>query len=106
MDHLRKDICLALDLSKQIVSLAQDKDWSQIEQLDIKRMALLKAVFSDRSLDVDEHEVKEQLQSIVDLNSEAVDLCSQAKEEMLIGGRELRLGRDAISAYKEQTSDD
>ena len=106
MDHLRKDIRLALDLSKQIFSLAQDKDWSQIEQLDIKRMALLKAIFSDQSLNVEEREVKAQLQSIVDLNNKAVDLCSQAKEDMLIGGRELRRGRDAILAYKEQTSDD
>jgi len=106
MDHLQKDISLALDLSKQIVSLAQEKDWVQMEQLDIKRMALLKAIFSGQSLDAERPEVKEQLQSIVDLNNKAVDLCSQAKEEMLVGGRELRRGRDAISAYKEQTSDD
>lgn len=106
MDRLEKDICLAVDLSKQIVSLAQEKDWSQMEQLDIKRIGLLKAVFSDQSLNIEEHEFKEQLQTIIDLNNKAMDLCSQAKEEMLIGGRELRRGRDAISAYKEQSSDD
>jgi hypothetical protein len=108
MDQLHKDIALALDLSEQIVNLAKEKDWSKMEQLDTERMDLLKAVFTSPSFSNKKNspEVKRKLDTISSLNSEAIDLCSQAKDGMLADGRTLRRGRDAIQAYKEQTTGD
>jgi len=102
MVYLQENIRLAVDLSRQIVSLAQQQDWPQMERLDHERMQLLKDIFSDQSLDSEEAGIKQQLQSIVDLNDEAMELCSQAKDDMLTDGRKLRRGKEAILAYKEQ----
>jgi hypothetical protein len=105
MEQLHKDIALALDLSEQIVNLAKENDWSQMERLDAERMDLLKSIFTDHSFDATKisPEVKRKLDSISSLNSEAIDLCSQAKDELQADGQTLRRGRAAIKAYKEQT---
>ncbi|MCP3671260.1 MAG: flagellar protein FliT [Gammaproteobacteria bacterium] len=102
MDHLQENIRLAVDLSRQIVDLAQQQDWPQMERLDQERMQLLKEIFSEQSLDSEESGIKQQLQSIVDLNDQAVGICSQVKDSMLTDGRKLRRGKEAILAYKEQ----
>jgi hypothetical protein len=108
MDQLQKDIALALDLSEQIVGLAREKEWSQMEQLDLQRMDLLQAVFTGQSFSANElpPELQQKFQNIADLNAQAMELCSQAKDELLTDGKTLRRGRAALKAYKEQAPDD
>ncbi len=102
MDHLQENIRLAVDLSQQIFDLAKQHNWSQMERLDHERMELLKEIFSDQSLDSEESGIKQQLQCIVDLNDQAMQICSQFKDNMLTDGQKLRRGKEAILAYKEQ----
>jgi hypothetical protein len=99
MTQPREKLSSAIDLSNRILELADAQEWAQVEQLDGERMELLKAVFSDPDLDRTDPEIRSQLQQVLQLNDQAVGICSNAREGLVSDGRKLQQGKEAVSAY-------
>ena len=90
-----------IDLSNQIIRLAEQKDWRRLEKLDQERMLLLKEVFSGGALYPVDKDTRQQLQTIARLNDRALALCSRCRERMMVDSRKLRRGREAALAYQQ-----
>jgi hypothetical protein len=100
--HSEERLRLAIELGNRIIELAHLQDWSGIGQLDADRMKLLEEIFSDPDLDVADKEIRSQLQRLLQLNDEAVEICARTREALVVDGRKIRQGREAISAYLKQ----
>ena len=96
---------LAVDLSRQILGLAKQKNWPEVQRLDRERLQLLEEVFSGGSDKSNSEETAAQLRELIDLNNEAMDLCAQAKQNVLTEGRKIRQGKEAVAAYMERQAD-
>ncbi|MCU7932184.1 MAG: flagellar protein FliT [Candidatus Thiodiazotropha sp. (ex Codakia rugifera)] len=101
----KENLELALELSQEIVRLAQEKAWPEMEQLDQQRLQLLKAFFSAGDFNSHDRMVEESIQSILDLNDRALAICAEARDFVMEDGRKVRLGREAIAAYQKQSFD-
>lgn len=91
-------------MSQEILQLAEQKQWSELEPLDRKRMQLLEAVFSDPGLSRNEA-FEDRIQQIITLNDRTVALCEAARKGVIEDGKKLKIGRDAIHAYRKQIRD-
>ena len=96
---------LAIDLSRQILELAKQKDWPELQRLDRERLQLLEEVFSADPDHSKDDEIATRLRELIDLNNEAMDLCTQAKQNVLTEGRKIRQGKEAVAAYMERQAD-
>jgi hypothetical protein len=101
MSKLQKNLVMALDLSRRIVELAGQSAWTKMAQLDRQRLAVLESIFNDSELKTNPGSYDAQVQRIVDLNNQAVSLCTAARGEMSQKGRKLKVGKDAIVAYSK-----
>jgi hypothetical protein len=102
--QFEQNLQLAFELSHDILRLAEDKQWSELQQLERKRMQLLEAVFSDPELSRSQA-IEDQIQQIITLNDRTAALCEEAKQSVMQDGKKLKLGREAIQAYRKQTRD-
>jgi hypothetical protein len=102
---LREKIDLALELSNEIIHLAQDEVWSDMEELDRQRMQILELIFKDAELQSNPRGFETDIQKIVALNNQALTICSKARGVISEKGRTLKLGREAIAAYQKQSYD-
>ena len=102
MPQLERNLQLAFELSHDILRLAQQQQWSELQQLEGKRMRLLEAVFSDPELSRSQA-VEDQIQQIISLNDRTVALCEEAKKDVMRDGKKLKLGREAVQAYRKQS---
>ena len=69
-----------------------------------KRMKILEAIFADPEATGSEG-FEERVQQIVALNDRTATLCEEAREGVMKDGKKLKLGRDAIQAYRKQAQD-
>ncbi|MCU7891730.1 MAG: hypothetical protein KZQ78_08995 [Candidatus Thiodiazotropha sp. (ex Ustalcina ferruginea)] len=99
MSHLKENLDLALELSREIVRLAEEKAWSEMEQLDRQRMQVLESVFSDAGLKVSNREVTASIQAVKELNDKAMEICADARVVVVADSKKIRLGREATAAY-------
>jgi hypothetical protein len=104
LSQFEQNLQLAYDLSHDILRLAQQKQWSELQQLERKRMQLLEAVFSDPELTRNKA-IEDQIQQIISLNDRTVALCEDARKDVMQDGKKLKLGKEAIQAYRKQTRD-
>ncbi len=104
MPTLDQNLKRAFELSQEILRLAGEEQWSELEQLDQKRMQTLKAIFADPEASRSEG-FEERVQQIVALNDCTVAICEEAREGVMKDGKKLKLGRDAIQAYRKQAQD-
>ncbi|MCU7876046.1 MAG: hypothetical protein KZQ84_04450 [Candidatus Thiodiazotropha sp. (ex Lucinoma borealis)] len=105
MPQHKDNLKLALELSQEIVRLAEQKVWSEMEQLDQQRLQLLEAFFSAGNINSQDQMVEESVQSILDLNERALAICAEARDYVMEDSRNVRLGREAIAAYQKQSFD-
>ncbi|MEJ2621785.1 MAG: hypothetical protein P8163_16475 [Candidatus Thiodiazotropha sp.] len=105
MSQLQQNLSQALDLSQRIYDLARDAAWSEMEQADRQRKALLEKIFNDTEFKLKSGAYQPQVEKIVALNQQALALCSDAKVKLNQRGRSLKVGRDALSAYKKNSYD-
>jgi hypothetical protein len=96
---------LAIDLSRRILAHAKQKNWSDVQQLDAERMTLLEEIFSGQRADANNKEAAARLQELIDLNNEAMEICTEAKQGVLTEGRKIRQGKEAVAAYMERQAD-
>ncbi len=96
---------LAIDLSRQIIELAQQKNWDEVQRLDRERMQLLEEIFSSKPDHSKDDKTAARLRELIDLNNEAMELCAQAKDGVLKEGRKIRQGKEAVAAYLERQAD-
>jgi hypothetical protein len=99
MNHSETKLGLAIDLSRRIIECARQQEWPEVERLDRERMGLLEELFSGGAIDREDEATVAQLQSLSDLNDEALQLCARAKEAVMSDGRKLQRGKKAVSAY-------
>jgi hypothetical protein len=104
LPQLEQNLTLALTLSEEILRLAAEKQWSEMEQLDRERMQLLEAIFSDPEISAHK-DFQAQIQRILALNDQAMSLCKDARGELMRDGQRLKLGKEAIRAYRKQSRD-
>ncbi|MES9968756.1 MAG: flagellar protein FliT [Candidatus Thiodiazotropha sp.] len=104
MPTLEQNLKLAFELSQEIFRLAEEEQWSELEELDRKRMQSLKAIFADPEASKSAG-FEERMQQIVSLNDRTVALCEAAREDVMRDGKKLKLGRDAVQAYRKQSRD-
>ncbi|MCU7847153.1 MAG: hypothetical protein KZQ89_03975 [Candidatus Thiodiazotropha sp. (ex Lucinoma kastoroae)] len=105
MPQHKENLKLALELSQEIVRLAEQKAWSEMEQLDSQRLQVLEAFFSAGNINSQDRMVEESIQSILDLNDKALSICAEARDFVVEDGKKVRLGREAIVAYQKQSFD-
>lgn len=98
-------LSLAIDLSRQILELAKQKSWPEVQRLDRERLQLLEEAFSSNSDKSNDEETAAQLRELIGLNNEAMDLCTQARQNVLTEGRKIRQGKEAVAAYMERQAD-
>ncbi|MEW8508617.1 MAG: flagellar protein FliT [Candidatus Thiodiazotropha sp.] len=104
MSQLEQKLNQALELSHDILRLAGEKQWSELQQLDRSRMQLLESIFNDSELVRDEA-FEEQLAQILALNDRTVTICEEARDTVMEDGRRLKIGKAAIQAYRKQAQD-
>ncbi|WP_316368203.1 flagellar protein FliT [Candidatus Thiodiazotropha sp. CDECU1] len=104
MPTLEQNLKLAFELSQEILRLAGEEQWSELEQLDHKRMQTLKVIFADPEASSSEG-FEERVQQIVALNDRTLAICEAARVDVMKDGKKLKLGRDAIQAYRKQAQD-
>ncbi len=105
MTPSKSKLDLAIDLSRRIIGLAQQKDWAELQRLDRDRMQLLEEIFSSNPDHSQDDETAARLRELIDLNNEAMELCAQAKQGVLKEGRKIRQGKEAVAAYLERQAD-
>jgi ubiquinone biosynthesis protein COQ9 len=104
MSALEQNLNLAFELSQEILRLAGEKQWSELEQLDRERMQVLKSIFADPTASQSQG-FEEKVQQIMQLNERTVTLCEVAREGVMRDGKKLKLGKDAVQAYRKQAQD-
>lgn len=104
MPTLEQNLKLALDLSQEIYRLAGEQQWPELEELDRKRMQTLEAIFADPEATRSDG-FEERVQQIVALNDRTVTICEEAREGVMKDGKKLKLGKNAIQAYRKQAQD-
>ncbi|MET0029756.1 MAG: flagellar protein FliT [Candidatus Thiodiazotropha sp.] len=102
MSRIQENLEQALDLSQRILNLARNAEWGEMERLDRQRLPLLQTLFNDPQ---SPSGFEDQIQTILALNEEALAVCSQARGGMEKKGRNLKLGRVALQAYRKQSTD-
>ncbi|MEJ2455756.1 MAG: hypothetical protein P8103_16585 [Candidatus Thiodiazotropha sp.] len=103
MDRLQENLSRAIELSRRIIDLGRDEAWDEIDRLDRERLQLLQAVFENRAeLAAAGEPCRSQLESILELNEEALDICRQARQTNMDNSRAVKRGLDAITAYHKQ----
>jgi hypothetical protein len=105
MLQFRENLDLALEMSNEIIRLAQDEAWSDMEDLDRQRMYILESIFNHSELLSNPHKYEGIIQQIIELNNQALAICSKTRGEMSKKGQTLKLGREAIAAYQKQSFD-
>ncbi|MEL0585205.1 MAG: flagellar protein FliT [Candidatus Thiodiazotropha sp. (ex. Lucinoma kazani)] len=105
MSQHKDNLKLALELSHEIVRLAQEKAWPEMEQLDRQRLKLLESYFLTSDSKNNDSDGAESIQSILDLNNRALEICAKARGALMEDGKKVRLGREAITAYQKQSFD-
>ncbi|MCG8486734.1 MAG: hypothetical protein MI756_04625 [Chromatiales bacterium] len=105
MSQLQQNLSQAVELSQRIFDLAQDSAWTEMEQADRQRITLLESIFSDAEFQQKSDDYEPQLRQIVDLNEQALALCADARGKLNQQGRSLKVGRQALSAYKKNSFD-
>ena len=105
MLQLRDNLDLALELSTEIIRLAREEAWSDMEQLDRQRMQILESVFSHTEIRANPQKFEDIIQQLVELNDQAIDLCAKARGAVIKEGQSLKQGREAIAAYRKQSYD-
>jgi hypothetical protein len=101
VSQLEKNLNLALELSQEILSHANDKAWSEIEQLDRQRMQLLESIFSDAEFKANKQMLAEFTRTVMELNEKTMEICSNARGEVMADSRKVKLGKEAVIAYKK-----
>ncbi|MES9992964.1 MAG: flagellar protein FliT [Candidatus Thiodiazotropha sp.] len=104
MPQLEQNLKHALELSHEIFRLAEEKQWPELQQLDQRRMQLLESIFKDPAL-IRDRVLQGQIEQILALNERTVAICEEAKESVMQDGKRLKLGREAIQAYRKQSQD-
>jgi hypothetical protein len=104
LPQLEQNLKLALTLSQEIYRLAVEKQWSEMEQLDRKRIQLLEAIFADPELSTSKKS-QDQVEQIVALNDQAMSLCEEAREGLIEDGKKLKRGKEAVRAYRKQSKE-
>ncbi len=105
MTQLERNLNLALELSQEIVRLAGEKLWPEMDRLDQQRMRVLETIFADPDIKAGHREFEARLEQIVALNNRAVAICTEARDEVMQDGKRLKLGKEAIQAYRKQSYD-
>ncbi|MCG7931613.1 MAG: hypothetical protein N0C88_13925 [Candidatus Thiodiazotropha lotti] len=105
MSQLQQNLSQALELSQKICTLAQEAAWSEMEQADRQRITLLESIFSDADFQLKSDHYEPQLRKIVDLNEQALVFCADARGKLNRQGKSLKVGRQALSAYKKNSFD-
>jgi hypothetical protein len=103
--QLERNLNLALELSQEIVRLAGEKLWADMDRLDQRRMRILKTIFADPDMKARHGEFEARIEQIMALNDRAVAICTEAREEVVRDGKRLKLGKEAIQAYRKQSYD-
>ncbi|PUB73550.1 MAG: hypothetical protein DBP03_13385 [gamma proteobacterium symbiont of Ctena orbiculata] len=102
--QLERDLKQALELSQDIFRLAGEKQWSELQQLDQRRMQLLESIFNDPAL-IRDRVFEERIEQILALNERTVAICEEARDAVMEDGKRVRLGKEAIQAYRKQSQD-
>ncbi|MEW8657924.1 MAG: hypothetical protein AB2603_06290 [Candidatus Thiodiazotropha endolucinida] len=105
MTQLVQNLNLALELSQEIVRLAGEKRWSDMDELDRQRMRILESIFADPEMRTRHRDFEDQLEQIVALNNQAMAICTEAREGVIQDGKRLKLGKEAVHAYLKQSYD-
>ncbi|MBT2970117.1 MAG: hypothetical protein B6D72_05920 [gamma proteobacterium symbiont of Ctena orbiculata] len=104
MPQLEQNLEHVLELSHEIFRLAGERQWSELQQLDQRRMQLLESVFNDPALTRD-RAFEERIEQILALNDRTVAICEEARAAVVEDGKKVRLGKEAIQAYRKQSQD-
>jgi hypothetical protein len=103
VDRLQENLSRAIELSRRIIDLGRGEAWDEIDRLDRERLQLLQAVFENRAeLEAAGEPCRSQLQSILELNQEALNICLTARNASMDNSRAVKRGLDAITAYHKQ----
>jgi hypothetical protein len=89
----------ALQLSRRIVQLADSGSWDEMQRLDQERKSVLEDLFATDTSELPD--VKEKIEQIIRLNDQAMERCSKAKESLLSDQKKMKLGKQAITAYRD-----
>ncbi|MEW8263545.1 MAG: hypothetical protein AB2736_14375 [Candidatus Thiodiazotropha taylori] len=105
MSQLQQNLTQALELSQRIYDLAKHSAWSDMDQADQQRRDLLESIFNDSEYKLKPDVYRLQVEQIIDLNEQALALCSDARVQLSQQGRRVKVGRQALSAYKKNSAD-
>ncbi len=103
MAEFDNNLTLALDLSHRIIELGKEGKWDQVRDLDEQRLRLLKRLFADTAMASRRDEFKIQIETLLELNEQAVAICAQARSDSMVSSRTAKRGMRAINAYHKQS---
>jgi hypothetical protein len=101
VSQLEKNLNLALELSREILHHANKEAWSEIEPLDRQRMQLLESIFSDAEFKANRQVFAEFTGTVKELNDKAMEICNSARGVAMADSRKVKLGKEALVAYKK-----
>ncbi len=89
----------ALELTKLMQEKAQQADWDELNQLELKRQDLLAIIFPLKDSEVSAN-FSVGLQHLITLNSELQQFCQQKKHDLQLEIQGLNSNKKAINAYQ------
>ena len=100
MSEFRLKLEAALDLSRQLLSMAESGAWSDLDEAERQRAGLLEQLFQIDARDTeDQRLLVEAVEAILALNAEIVALAEKERDRSAADLRKLRLGQQGKNAY-------
>ncbi len=94
-------LALVLTLTEQMIVLADEGEWGQVVDLELKRREDLAACFSDSRPAADTELVAEAMAALLHLNEELMAKLKVARSQVMEQGREYARQRDAVGSYRD-----
>lgn len=93
-----KDI---IDLSRQMLALADDNQWGKVAELEAQRRQLVMDCFRHPTPDRDAAEVAAVIREVLQLNQQVTERGQRLQDELGSQMQARRIGRTAQQAYQE-----
>lgn len=94
------DLQQALALTQQMLSLAKELQWDNLEPLEKQRQLLLDRVFPLEETAAQQAEIAAVLPVIINTNEQLIAQCQQGKQELQSQLRDARFTQKAVNAYQ------
>lgn len=90
----------AVQVTKNMLAMAKQKQWTELPEIEEKRQKLLQSIFP---LDQYSPEIESQmtvLQTLIDTNNELIAHCQEGKQSLQLQMRNAKFTHKAVTAYQ------